>query len=175
MTARALLPLLLLAGCAAPAAWTLEQPPEPLLEARRGTVVTDEELKATGEWTPTDAAARRLVGPRGQVRRAPAARTWTDVWRVGRTEVVVPSPSAAASRALGLTYEPRYHYDRRSRTWIMLRRDGPAVLVPDEVDGRPRLGDDAPGEALLELRRRLRADAEWLEELERRRGAGVQP
>jgi hypothetical protein len=109
-----------------------------------------------------------LAGPTAQVRRAPAARTWCDVLRVGRTEVLLPSPSAAASRGLGLTYEPRYYYDRRARAWVMLRRDRPAVIVADEVDGRPDLGDDAPGEAFLELRRRLRRDAELLRGAEER-------
>lgn len=144
------------------------QPGANLMERRPGTVVTDDELQARGEWTDTDHEARRLLGtshltgqPRGQVRLASQERALCDVVRVGRHELVLPSVSSALTRLTGMAYEPRYY--RTKTAWILLRRDEPAFILKDDPQGPDP--DDASPAVFNQLGRDLQRQVEALNEL----------
>lgn len=156
--------LLSLTGCTS----LDHQPGEDFMDRRPGTVVTDEELRARGEWTTTDQEARRLLGksqltggPRGQVRLASQERAFCDVVRVGRHELVLPSVSSAITRLTGLAYEPRYY--RTKTAWILLRRDEPAFILKDDPRGQDP--DDASPAVFQQLGRDLQRRVEALNEL----------
>jgi len=144
------------------------QPGADLLEKRPGTVVTDDELKARGEWTSTDQQARTLLGrnprtgqARGQVRLASQERALCDVVRVGRHELVLPSVSAAMTRLTGMAYEPRYY--RTKTAWILLRRDKPPYVIKDDPQGADPA--DASPTVFTELGRDLQRQVEALDAL----------
>lgn len=144
------------------------QPGANLMDRRPGTVVTDDELQARGEWTSTDQEARSLLGrsrltgePRGQVRLASQERALCDVVRLGRHELVLPSVSSAMTRLTGMAYEPRYY--RTKTAWILLRRDEPPYVIKDDPQGESP--DDASPAVFQALGRDLQRRVEALDAL----------
>lgn len=129
---RALLVLLLLAGCSA-----------------RGGVVTDAELVEDGTWTERDALARRLLDleapphlrGRYPVRLVPAERKLLQEVRVGDARLRVPRIGLGfplqlglLEALLGLDYERRYQYVAALRAWVLLNRDRPATVIGDDPE-----------------------------------------
>ena len=110
--------------------------------------VTDWELQRLGEWTPQDAEARRLIGPE-----------WgAQDYRPVRLGSMLRKWATPVTTALGWGYEKRYHYNPEARTYVLLCRDRPAVIVHEDWD--PDVEDDA----FDALRRQLQRDLERLHE-----------
>lgn len=175
-----LLAVLLIVGCAS-------IDPRPLVEVRSG-VVSDAELKATGEWTKRDALARALLDleapphlrGRYPVRLVPLRRKLLMEVCVGGLTIPLPrvgglqgvgfndgegdggggvaAPLELLQALLGLDYERRYQYVAALGCYVLLDRGAPPTILGADP-ARPHPA--LPGrDAPREALRALRAELE---------------
>lgn len=95
-------------------------------------VITDQELREAGQWTPADAAARELIGAEvgklGQAR--PVRRCSVGRKLRGMDETVLT--------LLGWSYEKCYYYVPEAGSYVFVHREHPASIVSEEWQGRVR-------------------------------------
>jgi len=118
-------------------------------------VVTDAELRGDGAWTEDDALARRLIGPA-------AGRRGYRAVRLPPLERKLAGVKSAVETVTGLRYEKRSYYSPEARAYVLLRRDGPPIIVGEEFDQPVEVEDTTPPEVWVDVDRRLEADMELL-------------
>ncbi|MBI3724022.1 dihydropteroate synthase, partial [bacterium] len=116
--------------------------------------ITDEEIKARGEWTDEDRAARRILDDLGGAERPVRLPTVErKLTTIGLEEGGIAI--GAVGTLLGLNYDKKYYYSEKEKAYVLLVRGRAPVVVPDSGDGQkasPEQERRAAREADLALR-----------------------